>query len=61
MAGPEAGPTGQPIDLYYWPTPNGWKVTIFLEEAGLPYNVVPVDIAAGDQFEPEFLKYSQIY
>ena len=54
MAGPEAGPTGQPIDLYYWPTPNGWKVTIFLEEAGLPYNVVPVDIAAGDQFDPSF-------
>ena len=46
----------QPIDLYYWPTPNGWKVTIFLEEAELPYNVVPVDITAGDQFEPEFLK-----
>src|SRR3712207_5929330 len=48
----------QPIDLYYWPTPNGYKITIFLEEVGLPYNVVPVDIAAGDQFEPEFLKIS---
>ena len=48
----------QPIDLYYWPTPNGWKISIFLEEAGLPYNVVPVDIAAGDQFEEEFLKIS---
>lgn len=48
----------QPIDLYYWPTPNGWKVAIFLEEAGLPYNVVPVDIAAGDQFEEEYLKLS---
>ena len=48
----------QPIDLYYWPTPNGWKITIFLEEAGLPYNVIPVDIGAGDQFEPEFLKIS---
>ncbi|CAA9417178.1 MAG: Glutathione S-transferase [uncultured Rubrobacteraceae bacterium] len=48
----------QPIDLYYWPTPNGWKVTIFLEEAGLPYEVTPVDITAGDQFEPEFLKIS---
>jgi GSH-dependent disulfide-bond oxidoreductase len=46
------------IDLYFWPTPNGWKITIFLEEVGLPYNVVPVDIAAGDQFEPEFLKIS---
>jgi GST-like protein len=48
----------QPIDLYYWPTPNGYKITIFLEEVRLPYNVVPVDIAAGDQFEPEFLKIS---
>ena len=48
----------QPIDLYYWPTPNGWKVTIFLEEAGLPYDVIPVDITAGDQFEPGFLKIS---
>ena len=48
----------QPIDLYYWPTPNGYKITIFLEEVGLPYNVVPVDIAAGDQFDPEFLKIS---
>ncbi|MCA1718420.1 MAG: glutathione S-transferase family protein [Actinobacteria bacterium] len=45
----------QPIELYYWPTPNGWKVTIFLEEARLPYNVIPIDITAGDQFEPEFL------
>lgn len=48
----------QPIDLYFWPTPNGWKVVVFLEEAGLPYNVVPVNIAAGDQFEEEFLKIS---
>ena len=48
----------QPIDLYYWPTPNGYKITIFLEEVDLPYNVVPVDIAAGDQFDPEFLKIS---
>ena len=47
-----------PIDLYYWPTPNGWKMTIFLEEAGLPYNVIPVDISAGDQYEPEFLEIS---
>jgi len=46
------------IDLYYWPTPNGWKITIFLEETGLPYNVIPVEITAGDQFEPEFLKIS---
>ena len=48
----------QPIDLYYWPTPNGYKITIFLEEVGLPYNIVPVDIAAGDQFDPDFLKIS---
>jgi GST-like protein len=48
----------QPIDLYYWPTPNGWKVTIFLEEVGLPYNVIPVNITAGDQFETEFLQIS---
>lgn len=48
----------RPIELYYWPTPNGWKATIFLEEAGLPYNVVPVNIGAGDQFEEGFLKIS---
>ena len=48
----------QPIDLHYWPTPNGWKISIFLEEVGLPYDVVSVDIAAGDQFEEEFLKIS---
>jgi GSH-dependent disulfide-bond oxidoreductase len=46
------------IDLYYWPTPNGWKITIFCEEAGIPYRVVPVDISRGDQFAPEFLKIS---
>jgi len=43
------------IDLYYWPTPNGHKITIFLEEAALPYNIVPVNIGRGDQFKPEFL------
>ena len=48
----------KPIDLYYWPTPNGHKVTIFLEEAGLPYSVVPVNIGRGDQFKPEFLAIS---
>lgn len=47
-----------PIDLYYWPTPNGWKISIMLEELELPYNVIPVDIGAGDQFKPEFLKIS---
>ncbi len=46
------------IDLYYWPTPNGHKITLFLEEAGLPYTVIPVDIGAGDQFKPEFLAIS---
>jgi GST-like protein len=44
------------IDLYYWPTPNGKKVTIFLEEAGTPYNLVPLDIGRGDQFSPAYLK-----
>jgi len=48
----------KPIDLYYWPTPNGWKISIMLEECGLPYNVIPVNIARGDQFEPAFLNIS---
>ena len=42
------------IDLYYWPTPNGWKVSIALEEMGLPYQTHLVDIGAGDQFKPDF-------
>lgn len=46
------------IDLYYWPTPNGHKITIFLEESGLDYRIIPVDITAGDQFKPEFLRIS---
>ncbi len=46
------------IDLYYWPTPNGQKVSIFLEEVGLPYKVVPVNIGKGEQFEPKFLEIS---
>ncbi len=46
------------LDLYYWPTPNGHKITLFLEEAGLDYRIVPVNIGAGDQFKPEFLKIS---
>jgi len=46
------------IDLYYWPTPNGHKITIFLEETGLQYRIVPVNIREGDQFKPEFLKIS---
>ena len=43
------------IDLYYWTTPNGHKITMFLEETGLPYNIVPVNIATGAQFAPDFL------
>ncbi|MBD2523767.1 MULTISPECIES: glutathione binding-like protein [unclassified Nostoc] len=46
------------IDLYYWTTPNGHKITIFLEEVGLQYTINPVNIGAGDQFKPEFLKIS---
>src|ERR1700742_5164728 len=52
-----SGATGM-IDLYYWPTPNGHKITMFLEEAGLDYAIHPVDISAGDQFKPEFLAFS---
>ncbi|MGA2794120.1 MAG: glutathione S-transferase N-terminal domain-containing protein [Roseiarcus sp.] len=44
-----------PIQLYYWPTPNGWKISIMLEECGLPYNVRLVNIGRGEQFTPEFL------
>lgn len=47
-----------PIDLYYWPTPNGKKISIMLEELGVPYNVHMVNIGAGDQFKPEFLAIS---
>jgi GST-like protein len=46
------------IDLYYWTTPNGHKITIFLEEAGLSYRIVPVNISRGEQFRPEFLAIS---
>jgi GST-like protein len=46
------------IDLYAWPTPNGFKISILLEETGLPYRVIPVDIGKGDQFKPDFLKIS---
>src|ERR1700761_6947472 len=46
------------IDLHYWTTPNGHKITIFLEEARLPYEIVPVNISKGDQFRPEFLAIS---
>ena len=46
------------IDLYYWPTPNGHKITIFLEETGTPYRILPVNIGKGEQFQPDFLKIS---
>ena len=46
------------IDLYYWTTPNGHKITIFLEETALPYTIVPVNISKGEQFKPEFLAIS---
>ena len=46
------------IDLYYAPTPNGWKISIMLEEAEMEYKVIPVNLGAGDQFKPEFLKIS---
>ncbi len=46
------------IDLYYWPTPNGWKISIMLEECGLPYTLVPVNIGKGEQFTAEFLAIS---
>src|SRR5262249_39498771 len=55
-----AGHAGKkkPIDLYYWPTPNGWKITIMLEECSLPYTMIPVDISKRDQFKPQFLAIS---
>ncbi len=50
--------TQEPIDLYYWPTPNGWKISIMLEECGLSFTLRAVDIGAGEQFKPEFLAIS---
>src|SRR6185503_12000066 len=46
------------IDLYTWPTPNGHKIHIMMEETGTPYRVIPIDIGKGDQFKPEFVKIS---
>ena len=46
------------IELYYWTTPNGHKVTIFLEETGLPYKIIPINISKGEQFDPFFLSFS---
>jgi GSH-dependent disulfide-bond oxidoreductase len=51
-------PGEKPIELFYWPTPNGWKISIMLEECGLPYVVRPVDISKGEQFVPDFLAIS---
>ena len=54
----ESARAGEPIELFYWPTPNGWKVSIMLEECGLPYVVRPVDISKGEQFTAWFLAIS---
>ena len=48
------------IDLYYWPTPNGWKISIMLEECGLPYNLVPVNIGTGEQFNQSLEKANRV-
>ncbi len=53
-----AKPVQRPIELHYWPTPNGWKISIMLEECALPYEVKYVDITKGEQFAPEFLAIS---
>src|SRR5512142_360110 len=47
-----------PLSLYYWPTPNGHKITLFLEETALPYEIHPIDIRKGDQFHPDYLRIS---
>jgi GST-like protein len=57
-AGKARAKAAKPIDLYYWPTPNGFKISIMLEECGLPYHLVPVNISKGEQFKPDFLKIS---
>src|SRR5262249_16232126 len=48
----------KPIQLYFWPTPNGVKITMMLEECKLPYDLIPVNISRGDQFKPDFLNIS---
>jgi GST-like protein len=53
-----AAKTAKPIELYYWPTPNGFKISIMLEECKLPYTMIPVNISKGEQFEPGFLRLS---
>jgi GST-like protein len=57
-AAKSAGKRQRPIELHYWPTPNGWKISIMLEECRLPYIMKPVNISTGDQFKPEFLAIS---
>ena len=58
MSDTPAPPPASPLVLHYWPTPNGWKITLALEEMGLPYEVRPVNIGAGEQFAPAFLAIS---
>src|SRR6478735_12679963 len=53
-----AGKSQKPIELWYWPTPNGFKISIMLEECKLPYTMIPVNISKGEQFNPDFLKIS---
>jgi GST-like protein len=53
-----AATAARPIELYYWPTPNGFKISIMLEECRLPYTMIPVNISSGEQFKPDFLKIS---
>jgi GST-like protein len=57
-SGTRRASASKPIDLYFWPTPNGWKISIMLEECGLPYTMIAVNISKGDQFTPEFLAIS---
>ena len=51
----------KPIELYYWPTPNGWKISIMLEECKIPYILKPINIGKGDQFKPKFLKNGSFF
>ena len=57
-ANKSAKKSAKSIELYYWPTPNGFKISIMLEECGLPYKLIPVNISKGEQFNPDFLKIS---
>ena len=58
-AKPAPARSAKPIELYYWPTPNGFKISIMLEECRLPYTMIPVNISQGEQFKPDFLTISQ--